>query len=310
MNEMFDKIMAIRLATHSPGRTRKCGSKTAEKMADAVGGKASRFRNSRVLFGKKDLAEITAVINKIGKVWRGYTQPLPENDGVRLAPLDAVPIIKHAFEQAQLELAEAVASLNQRRAEIMQEAAVTLGDEFHASDYPSDFSSVCSIEMDYPVIAPDERLKHLDPALYEQKVQERVAQVTAGMEKMLDAFIVELSKLVERMVEILTPDDSGKPKRFRKDTLETFEFLFDRFSMLTKDVQGVRKDNLQAVVEKAKDLLNGVTADKMRTDTLLQQELKDGFSQISKGMAALVETLPDRAISFEDDDEDTDGTDG
>ncbi len=82
----------------------------------------------------------------------------------------------------QEELAVAVASLEERYAELRQLARQRLGELFHAGDYPATLLGLFAIEHDFPSVEPPAYLQTLAPDVYREECQ----RVTARSEEAVD----------------------------------------------------------------------------------------------------------------------------
>ena len=118
---------------------------------------------------------VTAVKNKAVGFWKSLTLPFPEG-GIRLIRQDRVEEFDIQMRQFQVELSEAVTTLDRHYSELKSAARDRLGTLFNEADYPASLDGMFSIDWDFPSVEPPDYLQQLNPQLYEQEcdwVQQR-----------------------------------------------------------------------------------------------------------------------------------------
>ena len=169
-------------------------------------------------------------------------------------------------------------------------------------DYPPSFVGCWDAEFSFPTLLPDERLKKLNPALYESEKNKILAAVQESAEKTVAMLATQLSELSQHMVDILTPDpETGNLKKLTR--FDAFDHLIERFGMLCASISGENKDKLGAALGIAKALMDGKSTAGVRKDADAQTELKNGFALLKEQLSGLVETT-ERVIQLDDDDVD------
>jgi len=298
-----DNLIGVRLALSKFGKTRTCTKQEKAVMTNEAHAKPEAIRASKVLIDSKDVTvkKLDACQNAMRQFINAFSQP-SIIEGVRHMNVELVDKLQETYGNQVERLEQLKAEFKARRGEIMASAKDRLGDFYSDDLFPGNMHTSYSMMLDFPDIKPDERLKKIDPAAYEAAVAQYMAQVTTKANEALDTLLDNTADLVNRMIDILTGGDDGKPKTFRKDTFETWALLFDRFKSITSVMEGEKKDKADAVIHAAESMLDGITPTKLRTDTQVQQDLTNGFKMLQQQLAQMVELQPDRAIDLDDDE--------
>jgi hypothetical protein len=189
-------------------------------------------------------------------------------------------------------LTKAVSALDATYAELREAARDRLGQLFNASDYPVSLRDEFAVTWDFPAVEPPDYLQQLNPALYEQQCQRVQARFDEAVQLAEQAFLEELSKLVEHLAERLSGVDDGKPKVFRDSAVENLGEFFDRFRKLN-----VRSnEELDGVVERARNLLKGVQPQELRDNAQLRSRMATQLSNVQASLDGLMVDRPRRSI--------------
>jgi hypothetical protein len=300
MNDL-NGIMAVKLSCTKLGTSRSLDSQDREVVGEAFDGTRDGFRGSAVLLTSKQVKPVTAHLTALRKFWADFTQPYHE-DGVRLANVAMLDKFGEALTKTKAELRAAEAVLDQHRDELMTDAQKRLGNKYNPGDYPPTFIGCWDAEFGYPNLLPDERLKHLNPALYEAEKNKILNQVKEAAEKTVALLATQLADLADHMVTVLTPDpETGAMKKLTR--FDAFDHLMDRFGMLCASISGDNKEKLEKALGTAKQLMDGKTTAGVRKDLNAQQELKAGFAALKESLTGLVETMPERVIDLDEPEE-------
>jgi hypothetical protein len=234
---------------------------------------------------------VTSVKNKAVGFWKSLTLPFPEG-GVRLIRQDRVDDFDAKMREFQVELTEAVATLDRHYAELKSAAQGRLGTLFNESDYPASLEGMFSITWDFPSVEPPEYLQQLNPELYQQecdRVQQRFDEAVQLAE---EAFVGELAKLVSHLTERLSGQLDGKPKIFRDSAVENMTEFFERFKSLN-----VRSsEQLDGLVADAQRITRGIEPQALRDNGALRQHTATELSRVQSVLDGLLVDRPRRNI--------------
>ena len=177
--------------------------------------------------------------------------------------------------------------------ELKAAARARLGDLFSDGDYPERLGGLFAVEWDFPSVEPPAYLQDLAPEVYEEerrRVQERFEEAVRLTE---EAFIAEFGKIVGRLVERLGEPAPGEPKRvFRDSAVENLSEFFSRF----KELSVRDNDELDRLVERAKDAVRGVGPQDLRDSGALRQRIVHDLGQVQQSLDALMVERPRRRI--------------
>src|SRR2546428_8326068 len=134
---------------------------------------------------------------------------------------------------------------------------------YNPADYPAveDLGGEFGFSWQYVSFGVPDQLKAISRDVWEQereKAAQRMAEASAEIQTVLRE---SMAKLVQHMADRLKEGPDGKPLRFKETTVSNLvEFLTNfEFRNVTDDGE------LQALVAQARELLNSVDADDLRT---------------------------------------------
>jgi len=127
----------------------------------------------------------------------------------------------------------------------------------------------------------------------------------AKMQNMWDEAAFEITNalreafagMIRHAVEVMTPSEDGKQKRFYDSTITNILEFLDSFQN-----RNVTNDqDLEMLVNKAKSVLTGVTdASLLKGDGLFRGRVLDEFSKIQRAMDSMIEVRPNRKFRIAD----------
>ena len=217
--------------------------------------------------------------------------PYPE-PGIRLIRQQRLNEFDHQITAFQTELAEAVEHLDRHYGELRSAARRRLGDLFDPSDYPTSLIGLFGIEHDYPSVEPPNYLRQLNPELYEQECRRVQARFDEAVQLAEQAFIEELSKLVDHLSERLSGTVDGKPKVFRDSALTNLTEFFERFQSLNIH----SNEQLDELVQRAQRVTSGVEPQQLRDSRSLRQKIGKQLSSVQSSLDGLLVDRPRRNI--------------
>ena len=234
---------------------------------------------------------VAAVKNRAIGYWKSLSLPYPES-GIRLIRQDQVEPFDEQMNWFQQELADTVDALDERDHELQTAARRRLGSLYDATDYPESLRGLFSMDWEFPSVEPPDYLMQLNPELYEQECQRVAARFDDAVQLAEQTFVDELSKLVSHLTERLTGEADGKPKVFRDSAIENLTGFFERFRQLN-----IRSnDQLDELVEQAKQVVQGVGPQQLRDNQTLRQHVATQLSDVQSVLDGLLVDRPRRNI--------------
>jgi DNA-binding transcriptional regulator YbjK len=179
-----------------------------------------------------------------------------------------------------------------------EDAKKTLGDLYHAEDYPPVEAVGGAFEATtrYFEMGDATRLESIRADIFQREQAKAAAQWDAILAASQDVLLQEFSGLVDHLVERLEPQDGGKKKRFNATLVENLDEFLRNYNARAISTNA----ELTAAVEAARDVLKGVTPASLRDSRFTRQKVAETFAAIKGSIDRLVETAPSRRFEFGD----------
>jgi hypothetical protein len=234
---------------------------------------------------------VTNVRSQTIAYWKEVSLPFPE-PGIRLIRLDAIEEFNQKMALYQVQLEEAVRTLDQHYEELRNAARDRLGELFDPADYPATLVGMFAIEHDFPSVEPPQYLQHFSPEMYRQECQRVQSRFDEAVQLAEQAFMEELSRLMEHLTERLSGQDDGKPKVFRDSAIANLTEFFERFRSLN-----VRSnEQLDELVLSAQRIVQGIEPQQLRDNQWLRQSITTRMTAVQAGLDQLLVDRPRRNI--------------
>ena len=234
---------------------------------------------------------VTNVRSQTIAYWKEVSLPFPE-PGIRLIRLDAIEEFNRKMALYQVQLEEAVCTLDQHYEELRNAARDRLGELFDPADYPATLVGMFAIEHDFPSVEPPQYLQHFSPEMYRQECQRVQSRFDEAVQLAEQAFMEELSRLMEHLTERLSGQDDGKPKVFRDSAIANLTEFFERFRSLN-----VRSnEQLDELVLSAQRIVQGIEPQQLRDNQWLRQSITTRMTAVQAGLDQLLVDRPRRNI--------------
>jgi hypothetical protein len=232
----------------------------------------------------------------------GKAQPSHIMDGLFILPESAVAEYREeiAAAKARLEM-EFLPAIEADYETAIERARSTpvkrggLGPLFEEQDYAplGDFLSAFGIDVLWLSLGvPD----NLPKELQEEFAADFRARHAAASEEIFTALRTQFAGLIDHAAEVLTPGEDGKPRRFQASTLENIQ----RFCAVFQDRNLFGDDELQNLVDQARGLMTGISADKIRQSGDVRDAAAARFAEIKTALDSLVTVQAGRKFRLED----------
>jgi hypothetical protein len=132
----------------------------------------------------------------------------------------------------------------------------------------------------------------LFPELYEREKEKFQTLMEETRELATVALREEFAGIVRHMVERLSGEQDGKPKRFQSSMLEKMGEFLASFG----DRNLFNDDKLAGLVSQARDVINGLSTDELRQDANLRKYIADEMNHLRISVDGALEDLPRRKI--------------
>ncbi len=291
---LFEKAVCLGLSLHKLGNKRKLPLALVEVDAD-----------KEMISAHKTLLaceQLRAVDHYDGEIRRYlYTKCLPAmfQAGVYLVPIDSVMEVEEklaGFAGKRLQLVQA---FKEAYPILIQEVSSKLRAAFNPKDYPPEetLDQAFRMEWRYVAFSVPGTLCSISKDLFCKEREKAELQWQEALEEVRTLLRTHLSELVSHLVSRLETGKDGKPKVFKNTLVTNLTQFLESFETrnITDDKQ------LSAIVAEAKDLLNGVDAQTLRTSQAFRGSLVAQFSNLKETLDTLVIVKPTRAFSFDDE---------
>lgn len=284
---------AVRVSFTWFGVRKALTSEQKNQAAESFGATGEYLSARKKLLNTRHAAykEVTAVRGRVTSYWKSLTLPYPE-PGIRLIRQFQVETFTSQLKDFEGQLADAVAKLDQHYSELKAAARKRLGDLFNPNDYPASLRGLFAVEWDFPNVEPPDYLQQLNPAIYEQEKARVASRFEEAVQLAEQAFISEFAKVIEHLSERLSASQDGERKIFRDSVVNNVVEFFDRFRQLN-----VRSNQeLDALVDRAKQIVQGVEAQSLRTNDELRQRIVTQLSGVQSVLDGMLVNQPRRRI--------------
>lgn len=267
-------------------------------------GQAAMLHISKSILDSPELEQI-AMRDRREQAWvRGWSLPSLFKEGVYVLPVGKVGEVTErlkGYRGERVGLIEGFMGMYQQRQE---EALKALGPLGNVLDYPAAEAIRVAFRFDWKLILFDvpTQLRLVSQELW----QEETAKLQAATQEMIEAGQQLLRghflKLVEHMVERLTPEVDGRRKIFKQPLIDGMVEAMEQFKALntiTTDAE------LAGQVERMKGLLRTgrvdgwLSAKDIRDDEALGVAVGAGMAQIGAVLGGMVERVPVRRFKME-----------
>ena len=292
-NRLRSTMAAARLSFNWLGVRKSLSSSQKDQAANSFGAEGKFLSAGKKLLDTSHPAfkAVTAIRGQTVAYWKGVSLPFPE-PGIRLIRQAAISDFDQQIAVFHEELDAAVFELDRHYDELRSAARNRLGDLFNPDDYPPSLIGLFAIEHDYPSVEPPDYLRQLNPELYEQECQRVQSRFDEAVQLAEQAFLSELTQMVEHLTERLSGRQDGKPKVFRDTAVTNLTEFFDRFRSLN-----IRSnEQLDELVEHAQHVITGVDPQQLRNSQALREQVASQMTVIQSGLDQLLVDRPRRNI--------------
>lgn len=290
---MRSSMAAARLSFTWLGVRKSLTTQQKNQAADSFGAEGKYLSAGKKLLDTRHAAfkAVTTIRGRAIAYWKGVSLPFPE-PGIRLICQDEIIVFDQSIAEFRRELDKAVDELDRHYEELRNAARDRLGDLFNPDDYPPSLIGMFEIEHDYPSVEPPNYLRQLNPELYEQECQRVQSRFDEAVQLAEQAFLSELTQMVEHLTERLTGRQDGKPKVFRDTAVTNLTDFFDRFRSLN-----IRSnEQLDELVANAQQIITGVNPQQLRDSQDVRERVASQMSAVQYHLDQLLVDRPRRKI--------------
>jgi hypothetical protein len=291
--DLAKKTVCIKVRLSTMGNTRKVSTSQIEADADK-----DLLRVSKHLV---DSAELKAIGRFDGEIRRYlYNICLPFEIGIHLLPIVALEQVEERLRQFFIDREQLVKAFLAAYPSLCLDAAKRLRGLYNPADYPpiDEVAREFGFSWQYVSFGVPDQLKGISQEVWEQereKAAQRMAEASCEIQHVLRE---SMAKLVQHMADRLKDSAEGKPLRFKETTVSNLvEFLTNfEFRNVTDDIE------LQALVAQARQLLQGINAEDLRTTGELRTKVQQGMVGLAAQLDTMLTRTGGRKFRFDEED--------
>src|SRR2546426_3151212 len=290
--DVAKKTVCIKVRVSTMGNTRKVSTTQIEADADK-----DLLRVSKRLV---DSAELKAITRFDGEIRRFlYNICLPFEIGIHLLPITALETVEHRLRQFAEDRRQLVHAFLSAYPSLCQDAARRLRGLYNPTDYPplDQVAREFGFSWQYVSFGVPDQLKGISREVWEQEREKaalRMAEASAEIQVVLRE---SMAKLVQHMADRLKEGPDGKPLRFKETTVSNLVEFLTNF-----EFRNVTDDNeLQGLVTQARELLQGISADDLRTTGDLRTKIQQGMGDIAVQLDTMLLRTGGRKFRFDEE---------
>jgi hypothetical protein len=291
--DLARKTVCIKVRLSTMGNIRKVSTSQIEADADK-----DLLRVSKHLI---DSAELKAIGRFDGEIRRYlYNICLPFEIGIHLLPIAALEQVEQRLRQFAVDREQLVKAFLAAYPSLCLDAGKRLRGLYNPADYPpsEEVAREFGFSWQYVSFGVPDQLKGISQDVWEQereKAAQRMAEASCEIQHVLRE---SMAKLVQHMAERLKDSADGKPLRFKETTVSNLvEFLTNfEFRNITDD------NDLQVLVAQARQLLQGINADDLRTTGELRTKVQQGMAGIAAQLDTMLTRTAGRKFRFDEEE--------
>jgi hypothetical protein len=234
---------------------------------------------------------LTAVRTRIGQFWRSVSLPYVE-PGIRLIRQSDIERFVHQMEGFRTELSEAEDQLGAVYDQVKADARRRLGRLCNPADYPEEVRGLFQVSWDFPSVEPPSYLMQVAPEVYAEERQRVAARFEEAVRLAEQAFATEFSRLLAHLTERLGNGEDGNWKVFRDSAVTNLAEFFERFRSLNVS----SNPSLDALVDQARRLVQGITPAHLRDNQSLRQDVASEMARVRSQVETLIVEAPRRRL--------------
>lgn len=273
-------------------------AKKLPKSAVTTESDPSRVTSSKKLWECEEAEAIKSEFSRVRDFIVSRTLPSPFGKGIYFVPNTLIGEIDAELSMtinSKLPgLVEALIAVYDR---VMTSEEAALGPNFNTDDYetPQELRSRLKIDYFYTVFGIPESLPNAMYKREQEKAQGKLSEAVDTMQALLRS---EFDKLIKHAAEKLSgKKDDGKPLVFRNSLITNIQ----EFLQLFRDRNITSDTELEALCDRAKQLLDGVDPDDLRSKEPLRESVAKGFAEIRATLDSMMVTKGSRNIILDDE---------
>jgi len=254
-------------------------------------GNSEWLKGAKILVDPDSLSPARSAINKARTYLAQNALPFPIH-GLTLVPKETLGRIDDALCEMKSEFEAEVEKFIESYEYERQKARESLGHLFNGADYPIDIRRKFRFEWRFITMDVPGKSGILTPELYQREKEKFQTLMEETRELATVALREEFAGIVRHMVERLSGEEDGRPKKFKNSMMEKMGEFLESFG----DRNLFADDKLAELVDQARDVVNGLSTDELRQDSNLRRYIAEEMDRLRVSVDGALEDLPRRKI--------------
>ena len=287
MENLFEKGCLVQLSASVWGATRKIQPRQITDLP--VSGEW--LRASKKLVDPEALKPINKIINKARSYLTATSLPFPIK-GMEFVPKEMISRVDERLNGFKSEFNHSVETFMGSYDRLREVAMVHLGELFNETEYPLDVRKKFAFIWRFIILdVPNGNTSLLAPEVYEREKEKFVQTMEQARELAVQSLREEFAGMVERITDRFSHGPNGDVKIFKNGTVNHFYEYFETF----KERNIFKDHELSELVERAKGILGGKSAEEIRGNDRFKERIREGMEDVEKAMAEIL-SMPRRMI--------------
>jgi hypothetical protein len=252
-------------------------------------GQSDWLKGRKHLIDPEYLSPIKTTAGKARAFVKKHALPFPIN-GLQLVPKDSISYIESNLLEYEHMFSSDVRRLLSVFDDAVANARMVLGDLFDPLDYPQDLKSRFGFSWQYVQLSLPGQHSVLSPELYQREKDKFIELMDRTRQEAVLALRQEFSELVGNLSDRLT--SSGRPRVLRSSMLDKMNEFLEGF----KNRNVFADDQLQELVDNARQVINTVDIQSLKSDESLRESIQQSMESIKDEVDRAIEDAPRRKI--------------
>lgn len=288
--DLFSLGTLVQFETHAW----RASKRLPKEIASKIGSKKENdwIRATKNLIDRQHMSAIYAKITEARQLIIDAANPFPIT-GVYFLHFDGVEAINNTLLGFKKDLDELKKEFGKNLASYIQEARQILEPDglFNSQDYPVDVENSFSISWRFFTLSVPTQLK--------ENIRQQESQNFSKLMEETQRLAVQtlrngFAEIISDLTETLSGKADGEKKRMNQGKIEKVAEFLETFKR--KDLFGDK--DLEELIVKSKDLMDGLNFKDLRKDKDLSSVLNAELNDIKTVLDSMVEPVNKRSVSF------------
>jgi len=277
MENLFEKGCLVQLTVRKWGGIKKIDKNRLAQMVESP----EWMNATKKLVDPESLKPICKVGNAARTYLNTISLPFPLQ-GMVFVPKDMISRVDERLTEFKNEFNIAVSEFIEGYDSLRETAMIYLGNLFNEVDYPVNLRDKFSISWRFIILdVPNGNSGILAPEVYEREKAKFIQTMEEARTLAIASLREEFASMVERITDRFSESSNGKPKIFKNATVDSFYGYFETF----KERNIFKDEQLAQIVERAQAVLGDTSADQIRSNQEIKENIRVGMADIEEAMA-------------------------